>query len=156
MGLDGNYRIHGSAYNLTFTYFWITIFDRIFAFIALPMIRLDEATEVFFKALKLVDANDPKMALFAAVHADRLQHYGRALKLVQVFHRKNPSEKLIPLTSFLSPNLFYSRSRNLKIQIVPPIAKIKLFHKSVTPIDISHLLPEARIPKLGTAALYII
>jgi hypothetical protein len=60
------------------------------------MSRLDEATEVFFKALKLVDANDPKMALFAAVHADRLQHYGRALKLVQVFHRKYPSEKLIP------------------------------------------------------------
>jgi hypothetical protein len=46
--------------------------------------RIEEATDVLFRALKFVDSNDPKMAVFAAVHADKLGHYGRAIKLVQV------------------------------------------------------------------------
>ena len=46
--------------------------------------RNDEATDVLFRGLKFVDYTDPKMAFFAAVHADKLGQYGRAIKMIQV------------------------------------------------------------------------
>jgi hypothetical protein len=46
--------------------------------------RADEATDVLFKALKFVDVGDSKIAFLAAIHAEKIGHFGRALKLVQV------------------------------------------------------------------------
>jgi hypothetical protein len=46
--------------------------------------RSDEATEILFRILKLADYSDPKVLFFAAVHADKIGHNGRALKLIQV------------------------------------------------------------------------
>jgi hypothetical protein len=50
----------------------------------LDFFRLSEATDVLFKALKLVEVTDAKLSFFATVHAGRLGHLGRAVKLVQV------------------------------------------------------------------------
>lgn len=44
---------------------------------------LDEATETLFRLLKFTDITDSKVVAFAVAHAELLEHYGRAIKLVQ-------------------------------------------------------------------------
>jgi len=70
-------------------FFLEALYKRGLALCALD--RIEEATDVLFRALKFVDSNDPKMALFAAVHADKLGHYGRAIKLVQSLLEAKPN-----------------------------------------------------------------
>jgi len=45
--------------------------------------RLEEAGECLLHCLQFVDQTDSKVAFFATVHAEKLGHYGRALKLIQ-------------------------------------------------------------------------
>ena len=45
--------------------------------------RPDEASECLLQCLQFVDQADSKVAFFATVHAEKLGHYGRALKLIQ-------------------------------------------------------------------------
>ena len=64
--------------------------------------NLDEATEILFKLLKFTDITDSKVILFATVHADELQHFARAVKLVQSQIETKPNstdleQKLIDL-----------------------------------------------------------
>ena len=43
----------------------------------------EEATETLFKLLKFTDITDSKVIMFSIVHAEHLQHYARAIKLIQ-------------------------------------------------------------------------
>jgi len=43
----------------------------------------EEATETLFKLLKFTDITDSKVIMFSIIHAEHLQHYARAIKLIQ-------------------------------------------------------------------------
>ena len=45
--------------------------------------RLEEANKCLLYLLQFVDQSDSKAVFFATVHAERVGHYGRALKLIQ-------------------------------------------------------------------------
>lgn len=45
--------------------------------------RAEEATTLLFDCLKFVDQTDAKVIIFAIVHAEKIGHYGRVLKLSQ-------------------------------------------------------------------------
>lgn len=45
--------------------------------------RLDEASQCLLCLLQFVDQTDAKVVFFATVHAERVGHLGRALKLIQ-------------------------------------------------------------------------
>jgi len=45
--------------------------------------RLEDASECLLQCFQFVDQTDTKVAFFATVHAEKLGHYGRALKLIQ-------------------------------------------------------------------------
>jgi tripeptidyl-peptidase-2 len=64
--------------------------------------NVDEATDVLFKLLKFTDITDAKVVTFAIVHAEQIQHYARAIKLIQSQLESKPNspeleQKLIQL-----------------------------------------------------------
>ena len=44
--------------------------------------RIEDATEVLFELMKLCDLSDSKVTQFSELHAEKVGHYGRALKLM--------------------------------------------------------------------------
>ena len=47
--------------------------------------KSDEATQLLFDCLRFVEQSDPKVIFFSIVHAEKIGHYGRAIKLSQSF-----------------------------------------------------------------------
>jgi hypothetical protein len=47
--------------------------------------KSDEATQLLFDCLRFVEQSDPKVIFFSIVHAEKIGHFGRAIKLSQSF-----------------------------------------------------------------------
>ena len=64
--------------------------------------KISEATEVLFKLLKFTEITDSKVINFAMIHAEKLEHFARAVKLINNQLESKPNsleleEKLIDL-----------------------------------------------------------
>lgn len=64
--------------------------------------KISEATETLFKILKFTEVTDSKVIIFAIIHAERLEHYARAVKLINNQLESKPNsidleQKLIEL-----------------------------------------------------------
>ena len=64
--------------------------------------KISEATEVLFNILKFTEITDSKVITFAIIHADKLEHHARAVKLINNQLESKPNsidleQKLIEL-----------------------------------------------------------
>ena len=57
--------------------------------------KVDDATEILFRAMKFSDITDSKLIMFAIVHAELLGHFGRCVKLILVRTTLSVSMKTI-------------------------------------------------------------
>uniref|UniRef100_A0A0K2T109 Tripeptidyl-peptidase 2 n=1 Tax=Lepeophtheirus salmonis TaxID=72036 RepID=A0A0K2T109_LEPSM len=79
---------------------------------------VEEATEILFQLMKIVESTDSRVVTFTSKHAEKMQHFGRALKILNKQYEDKASQetynKLIDTFKNLSWNHCYRHYSSMK------------------------------------------